>query len=84
MVKVDIPSDCLAFQTGEALQLITSGAFKAVPHFVRGPQLASCGARSVARNTLAVFMQPNVDDVIEKSSGMTFGEFANIAVQNHS
>lgn len=34
--QVHIPRDCLAFQTGEALELITRGAFKAVPHFVRG------------------------------------------------
>lgn len=34
--QVHIPRDCLAFQTGEALELITQGAFKAVPHFVRG------------------------------------------------
>lgn len=34
--QVHIPPDCLAFQTGEALELITRGAFQAVPHFVRG------------------------------------------------
>jgi hypothetical protein len=32
----NIPKDCLAFQTGEALQLITRGKFMAVPHFVKG------------------------------------------------
>ncbi|RMZ85785.1 hypothetical protein DV737_g340, partial [Chaetothyriales sp. CBS 132003] len=37
--KVSIPRDCLAFQTGEALELMTRGKFKAVPHFVRGPNL---------------------------------------------
>ena len=86
VVKVDIPSDCLAFQTGEALQLITGGAFKAVPHFVRGPKVWAGQDRSinVARNTMAIFMQPNVNDVIERSSGMTFGEFANISVEKHS
>lgn len=84
VVKVNIPSDCLAFQTGEALQLITNGAFRAVPHFVRGPRSEAGGVRAVARNTLAIFMQPNVDEVIDKTNGMTFGEFANIAVQNHS
>lgn len=33
--QVDIPRDCLAFQTGEALEIITHGKFRAVPHFVR-------------------------------------------------
>jgi isopenicillin N synthase-like dioxygenase len=84
VVKVNIPADCLAFQTGEALQLITSGAFRAVPHSVRGPQNETGEGRAVARNTLAIFMQPNVDEVIDKANRMTFGEFANIAVQNHS
>lgn len=56
--KVNIPRDCLAFQTGESLEQITQGRFKAVPHFVRGVA-ASVGGR-VARNTLAVFTQPNL------------------------
>ncbi|KAL3958401.1 hypothetical protein ACCO45_006563 [Purpureocillium lilacinum] len=32
-VQVKIPRDCIAFQTGEALERITAGRFKAVPHF---------------------------------------------------
>jgi hypothetical protein len=64
--------------------LITSGAFRAVPHFVRGPRYEAGDVKAVARNKLAIFMQPNVDEVIDKTSGMTFGEFANMAVQNHS
>lgn len=53
IVKVGIPRDGLAFQTGEALERITKGRFRAVPHFVRGMR-PSKGA-GVARNTLAVF-----------------------------
>lgn len=55
VAKVNIPKDCLAFQTGEALEVITKGKFRAVPHFVKGAA-HSKGAR-VARNTLAVFTQ---------------------------
>ncbi|EXJ74828.1 uncharacterized protein A1O5_01524 [Cladophialophora psammophila CBS 110553] len=80
VVKVDIPADCIAFQTGEALQMITDGRFKAVPHFVRGP----CGASKVARNTLALFMQPDIDEVIDKEKGMTYGQFVEMIVQRHS
>ncbi|RMZ33237.1 hypothetical protein D0859_02634 [Hortaea werneckii] len=36
---VDIPRDCLAFQTGQALQSITRGKFKAVPHYQRHKEL---------------------------------------------
>lgn len=71
VTKIDIPRDCLAFQTGEALQLITRGRFRAVPHFVRGER----GGR-VARNTLAVFTQPNLGEVVDAERGLTFAEFA--------
>ena len=52
-VQVSIPRDCLAFQTGEALEILTKGRFKAVWHEVRGG--ATEAGRGVARNTLAVF-----------------------------
>ncbi|KAK1085470.1 hypothetical protein LTR33_002080 [Friedmanniomyces endolithicus] len=61
--QVHIPRDCLAFQTGQALELITRGKFKAVPHFVRGTT-ADKGGR-IARNTLAVFTQPNLWEVVD-------------------
>ena len=73
ITKVTIPFDCLAFQTGEALQLITGGKFRAVPHFVRA---GGCGIGSrVARNTLAVFTQPELGELVNKEAGTTFGEF---------
>ncbi|KAE8351164.1 hypothetical protein BDV28DRAFT_158987 [Aspergillus coremiiformis] len=72
VVKVDIPRDGLAFQTGEALQLITRGKFRAVPHFVKGVEPS--GGRRIARNTLAVFTQPNLGEEVE--GGRSFGEFA--------
>ena len=79
VVKVDIPADGLAFQTGEALQMITNGKFKAVPHFVKGPKVEG----SVARNTLALFMQPNLDEVIDKESGTTYAEFVQMIVKKY-
>ncbi len=74
ITKVAIPSDCLAFQTGEALELITGGRFRAVPHFVRAGRVTSDGNR-VARNTLAVFTQPGLEEVVNKKTRTTFGEF---------
>ena len=35
LTKVSIPEDCLAFQTGEALELATAGKLRATPHCVR-------------------------------------------------
>lgn len=75
VVKVNIPKDCLAFQTGEALQLITRGQFRAVPHFVKGVR----ASQKVARNTLAVFTQPNLDEMVDGQR--TFGDFARGVVE---
>lgn len=66
--QVHIPRDCLAFQTGEALQMITRGKFRAVPHFVRGGETT----KRIARNTLAVFTQPNLWEVVDEETGMDF------------
>ena len=83
--KVAIPRDCLAFQTGEALELITHGKFKAVPHFVRGVDPRNCAAGSkIARNTLAVFTQPNLDEPVDSETGLTFGEFARGVVKKNT
>ncbi|KAI0178954.1 Clavaminate synthase-like protein [Hypoxylon sp. FL1284] len=70
-VQVKIPRDCVAFQTGEALERITRGKFKAVEHSVRGAY-----ANGVARNTLAVFTQPNLEDEVDLDQHISFGEFA--------
>lgn len=80
--KVNIPRDCLAFQTGEALELITKGKFKAVPHFVKGVP-ASVGGR-IARNTLAVFTQPNLGELVDHEKGVVFGDFARGVVSRNT
>jgi isopenicillin N synthase-like dioxygenase len=76
VVQVKIPRDCIAFQTGEALERITAGKFKAVPHFVRGARPAPGTTSRIARNTLAVFTQPNLGDDVDREQHITFGEFA--------
>lgn len=82
-VQVKIPRDCIAFQTGEALERITGGRFRAVPHFVRGaraPAVAAGGEEGassrIARNTLAVFTQPNLGDEVDREGHVTFADFA--------
>ncbi|KAK5057516.1 hypothetical protein LTR84_011516 [Exophiala bonariae] len=84
--KVAIPRDSLAFQTGETLQLITQGRFKAVPHFVKGVEKANVADPNarIARNTLAVFTQPNLDEVVDLKTGLTFGEFARGVVKKNT
>jgi len=80
VVKVGVPRDCLAFQTGETLEIITKGKFKAVPHFVRGAALGKGG--KIARNTLAVFTQPNLWEKVDEQRD--FAAFARVTVEkNH-
>ena len=80
IVHVSIPSDCLAFQTGEALQIITKGELKAVPHFVQAEMSNAEGAR-VTRNTLAVFTQPELGEVIDNANLTTFGDLCQEVVK---
>ncbi|KAI9184335.1 hypothetical protein H9P43_003388 [Blastocladiella emersonii ATCC 22665] len=77
-VRVGIPKDCLAFQIGESLQLSTQGKLRATEHCVFG------GAQThLARNTLAVFMQPDLDAPV--TPDMTFAEFSNrVYEKNHA
>ncbi|KAI5467606.1 hypothetical protein BGZ63DRAFT_346939 [Mariannaea sp. PMI_226] len=82
-VQVKIPRDCIAFQTGEALERITAGRFKAVPHFVRGVR-ASVSNGKIARNTLAVFTQPNLGEEVDIDQHLTFGEFARGVVSKNT
>ncbi|GBL50669.1 hypothetical_protein [Candidozyma auris] len=75
--KVNIPKDCLAFQSGQALQEISKGFFKAVPHYVQGTSLPR-----IARNTLAVFCQPDLDEMVNDTEN--FAQFAQRIVSgNH-
>ncbi|TVY29932.1 hypothetical protein LHYA1_G001332 [Lachnellula hyalina] len=87
-VQVKIPRDCIAFQTGEALERITKGKFKAVPHFVRGVQPGVASGEDeggkIARNTLAVFTQPNLEEIVDSEQGITFGEFARGIVEKNT
>lgn len=88
-IQVKIPRDCIAFQTGEALERITKGKFKAVPHFVKGVRPGvgiedDGGATRIARNTLAVFTQPNLGELVDEEQGITFGEFARGIVEKNT
>ncbi|KAK6198565.1 uncharacterized protein RJT21DRAFT_122142 [Scheffersomyces amazonensis] len=77
VVKVNIPPDCLAFQSGSTLQEVSKGGFKAVPHYVKGTSLPS-----IARNTLAVFCQPDLDEPVNENEN--FAEYSNrILKGNH-
>lgn len=82
-VQVEIPWNCIAFQTGEALQKITKGKFRAVPHFVKGVTPGR-GDGVIARNTLAIFIQPNLGELVDSENGINFGEFARGVVEKNT
>lgn len=80
LTKVSIPVDCLAFQTGETLELMTKGSLRATPHCVRlGLSEAS---RNISRETFALFMQPDTQQVVS-ATGETFGEFSKRIFNKH-
>ncbi|KAJ8323973.1 hypothetical protein BDV3_002114 [Batrachochytrium dendrobatidis] len=75
-VQVKIPADCLAFQIGEAAQVGSRGLLVATPHLVRGAAYPD-----LARNTFAVFMQPNVDYKLTPEK--TFNDFTKDVMVRH-
>jgi len=79
LTKICIPADCLAFQTGEALELVTAGKLQATPHCVRigGGE----DAERISRETFALFMQPDIDQSITPSE--TFGQFSKRIFADH-
>jgi len=78
VVKVSIPKDCLAFQTGEALEIATNGHLRATPHCVAAGAL---GPDTISRESFALFMQPNTDQHL--SSSVTFGAFSKRVFDEH-
>jgi isopenicillin N synthase-like dioxygenase len=79
LVKVSIPKDCLAFQTGEALEIATNGRLLATPHCVRFGAFPS--ADKISRESFALFMQPNTNQYL--SDGITFGQFSKKTFDKH-
>ena len=65
LVPVSIPTNCLAFQLGESAQILTGAVLKATPHAVIQPK-----ASGFARDTLAVFMQPDVTERMAVPEGI--------------
>lgn len=62
--RVMFPADVIAFQIGEAAQIMSGGVLRATPHFVKG------GVRKdVSRVSFAVFFQPNPWDPLIMPKG---------------
>lgn len=82
LTKVSIPADCLAFQTGEALEVATGGKLRATPHCVRvGGATGPAVNQIISRETFALFMQPNTHHHL--SPAVTFGQFSKRVFDEH-
>lgn len=79
LTKVSIPVDCLAFQTGEALEVVTGSKLAATPHCVHTGSVPE--GRNVSRETFALFMQPDIDQQLSPS--VNFGQFSNRIFNEH-
>lgn len=85
LVKVLLEKDALAFQVGEALEVLTGGKLQATPHCV-----VASREKNVTRCTFALFMQPHWDQVLDCENndgemcraiehwhpGISFGDFS--------
>ena len=87
IIRASFPSDCVAFQTGEALEVLSKGRLKATPHAVRAGSSGGAaiegvrealrlqgiteGEGTVSRQTMAVFLQPDVDTLLDGATGET-------------
>ncbi|KAJ3164832.1 hypothetical protein HDU88_005044 [Geranomyces variabilis] len=80
-VKVNIPKDCLAFQIGEAAQVASKGLLVATPHLVKGAGIPAGSGLVIARNTFAVFMQPDVHHKL--TPDQTFDQFTKEVMARH-
>ena len=78
-MKVTIPHDCLAFQTGEALEIATGGKLRATPHCVRVGSSPQSGG--ISRETFVLFMQPDTSQHL--SGSQTFGQFSKRVFDDH-
>ena len=62
VVKVNVPKDCMIIQIGEAMEVLTGGVIKALPHAVVPLKHVGPGVSPVSRNTMALFIDPTHQD----------------------
>lgn len=68
VVQATIPPGHIAYQLGQVIAIQSGGLLRATPHYVRAP--AASGPGGISRNTFAVFMQPEVDVVLNAPKGL--------------
>lgn len=88
IVKAIYGENEIAYQIGEATEILSKGLFHATPHCVKS--IRGDKASGVERNTFALFMQPNWDEpmynldsvsylhkeMLESNGSMMFGDYS--------
>jgi len=74
VVKIKIPVSSIAFQIGEVSQIQSGGIFRATMHAVKGLNPPHCA--HVARDTFAVFMQPDSEHQLVIPEGFSQDQVA--------
>lgn len=74
VVKVNVPKDCMIVQIGEAMEVLTGGVIKALPHAVVPLRHTGPGVSPVSRNTMALFIDPVHQDELTIPPERTEGE----------
>ena len=70
-VHVPIPTNCCAYQIGETAQIMSGGLLQATPHAVFPPTpTADDAANYISRESFALFLEPEFDDVLLKPSSV--------------
>merc|ERR1712054_499393 len=68
-VEVKTAKGCLAFQVGEAAQILSGGIVHATPHMVKCHK-AVAGGPKLCRESFALFIQPNWDCLLRPPTGV--------------
>lgn len=63
--RVTFPADSIAFQTGEAAQIVSGGILCATSHAVRMVPMHCAEEQKISRSTMAVFLQPQPDEALD-------------------
>eukprot|EP00798_Chlamydomonas_sp_ICE-L_P021443 gene21443-28410_t len=75
VVKANILPSHIGYQVGESTQIMSGGLLRATPHYVKSTQGGS-NCAGISRNTLAVFMQPDVLEPMGVPQGVSEADVA--------
>mmetsp|Transcript_103253 Transcript_103253/g.301179 ORF Transcript_103253/g.301179 Transcript_103253/m.301179 type:complete len:565 (+) Transcript_103253:66-1760(+) len=82
--KIEVPNgigEVLLFWVGESLEIVSGGALRATPNYVKGPALPDPDGVSFV--WFVMFMQPHAHEELPTPSGISLETIANLSADNH-